>query len=193
VTTIQQATSAQTLTAALRFVANGIENGLPEPSSISLHTYDDRTPIVSLSFYADGKDKVLTWAAANNADTTWMHTHPNTAGDKFLTVQSFDAVGVVIQMHGSDLRPCVWLGGCDQPSAANPEQLCTGHAPVDGEVVETVPALPAAEPKRDILTNCNWIGGCDEPLGEDDGSLLCKKHPTIDEIVNGTADNKAGA
>lgn len=97
-----ETTTVASLAEIMRHLAADFDASMPEPSGFTVYTYDDRSPIVGLTFDVEGAACVETWTAKYGS--THVTQQPVNDGTKWLTTDGFQLMGMSVQLTGYDPR-----------------------------------------------------------------------------------------
>lgn len=140
-------TTVASLAEMLRHLADAFDAAMPEPSGLSFHTYEERSPIVGLTFQPEGAACVEAWVAQYGS-TYGSNRQLFNDGAEWLMTDSFELMGMTVQLSGYD--------------PVEPET----QADADVLVAETVAALDDCTCDLNLRQVCDTCQGvsADRPL-----------------------------
>lgn len=94
-------TTVASLAEMLRHLADAFDAAMPEPARLSFHTYEERPPIVGLTFQPEGAACVEAWVAQYGS-TYGSNRQLFNDGAEWLTTDSFELMGMTVQLSGYD-------------------------------------------------------------------------------------------
>jgi hypothetical protein len=138
-------TAVGSLADVLQYLADEFDAAMPEPSSMSYSTYDERSPIVGLVFKPEGAACVETWVAKYGSKYGGMNRQLFNDGTEWLTTDSVELLGVTVQLFGYDpVEPEV---SADRFAEDLPEFTAAELAGIAADAAVPV-AETVTEPKR---------------------------------------------